>query len=503
MIISAVYILIFCALIFTLSFFRDTSINRLAFTAVFLLKIIAGFFLTWIYTHYYPDRQTADIFKYYDDAKIMFSSINNHHYFDYIKMISGIRNDTECFNQTYYNHMNHWFRHYDFGTYNDNHTIIRFNAIVMLFSFGNFYVHTIFMCFICFLGLTALYKTFASYFINKEKLLFAALFLIPTLVFWSSGVLKEGILLFALGFLFYSFFNAFILKKNMVLNIVCLVIASFLILINKNYLLLAVAPALLYFYCVDKFKITRPILFYSAFYIIVFFVGLLFSNYFLQNNLLETFSLKQRDFINVSKGGVFIQNDKNFVRIDPDKKIFLDTLSKNNFKIKIGSSYMYWTNEDLNDTLYIKNSTDTASFHLVWDLPLAGSTINISKLEPNIFSLAKTAPAALYNSLCKPSLLSSKSFLEKFSALENACVLLFLIICVWFKKQTYNRNLLALCLFICLIILLLIGYTTPVAGAIVRYKVPIMPFLLMCGILIIDENKFTFFNKTPTTLKNN
>jgi hypothetical protein len=131
----------------------------------------------------------------------------------------------------------------------------------------------------------------------------------------------------------------------------------------------------------------------------------------------------------------------------------------------------------------------------VWDLPIAGSTINIAKLDPTIFSLLKTAPVALYNSLCKPSLLSSKSFLEKFSALENACVLVFLIVCVWFKKQTYNRNIFALCLFICLIILLLIGYTTPVAGAIVRYKVPIMPFLVMCGLLIIDENKLKFFKK--------
>ena len=495
MIISAIYILVFCTLIFTLPFFRDEFITRLAFSSVFLLKIVAGFFLTWIYTHYYPDRQTADIFKYFDDAEILFSAIKNHHYIDYVKMISGLGNDSDYFNQTYYSQMNHWFRHYDFGTYNDNHTIIRFNALVMLFSFGNFYVHTIFMCLVCFLGLTALYKTFNPYFIRKEKVLFAVVFLIPTVVFWSSGVLKEGILFFALGFLFYSFFNAFILKKNISLNIVLLIIFSFLILINKNYLLLAVAPALLCFYCVHKFNIRRPVLFYAAFYMVAFFIGLLFSNYFPQNNLLETFSLKQRDFINVSKGGVFIQNDKNFVRIDPDKKIFLDTLSKNNFKIKQGSTYMYWTNEDLNDTLYTKNSTDTASFHLVWDLPVAGSTISIAKLDPTIFSLIKTAPAALYNSLCKPSLLSSKSFLEKFSALENACVLIFLIVCVWFKKQMYNRNIFALCLFICLIILLLIGYTTPVAGAIVRYKVPIMPFLLMCGILIIDENKLKFIKK--------
>ncbi|HEX7413491.1 MAG TPA: hypothetical protein VF411_05545, partial [Bacteroidia bacterium] len=101
--------------------------------------------------------------------------------------------------------------------------------------------------------------------------------------------------------------------------------------------------------------------------------------------------------------------------------------------------------------------------------------------------------------LCKPSLFSSKSFLERFSALENIFVLVFLIICIWFKKQHYNRNLFALCFFMCLVILLLIGYTTPVAGAIVRYKVSIMPFLLMCGILVLDEDKLKFFFKKAKT----
>jgi hypothetical protein len=497
MVLSCIYILIFCALIYLLPFFKDNAMKRRFFISAFLLKIVAGFFLTWIYTSYYPDRQTADIYKYFDDSKIIFSAFKNHNYVDYLKMISGIGNDNTYFNETYYSKMNHWFRHYDFGTYNDNHTIIRFNALAMLFSFQNFNVHTIIMCFVCFLGLTALYKAFVSYFVHKEKLLFAALFLIPSVVFWSSGVLKEGILLVALGFLFFSFFHVFILRKHILLNAICLLASSFLILIDKNYILLAVVPALLCFYSVNKFNITRPLLFYLGFYMVAFFMGLFFSNLFLENNLLEIFSLKQRDFINVSKGGVFIQNDTYFVRIDPTKKIFLDTLSKNNFKIKPGSSYMYWTNENFTDTLYTQNSTDTMKYHLVWDLPIAGSTINISRLDPTLFSLFKTAPAALYNSLCKPSLFSAKSFLERFSALENACVLIFLIVCVWFKKHSYNRNLFALCLFICLVILLLIGYTTPVAGAIVRYKVPIMPFLLLCGILIIDEKRLKFFFKKP------
>ncbi|MBS1647957.1 MAG: hypothetical protein JST67_11510 [Bacteroidetes bacterium] len=463
--------------------------KRWHFVSAFLLKIAAGFFLTWVYTNYYPDRQTADVFKYYDDSKIMYTSVQKKQYTDYAKMLLGVANNTPYFDSTYYNKMNHWYRHYDFGSYNDNHTIIRFNALVMLFSFQNFYVHTVFMCFLCFLGLTALFKTFAPYFIHKEVLLFLTLFFVPSVVFWSSGVLKEGILFFSLGFLFYACFHLFFTKGNRWLHLFTLVLSSWLLLINKNYLLLSAAPALLCFFLTTKFHLKKTMLFYGLFYTLSFLFIFFLSTIISEKNILENFSIKQRDFINVAKGGVFIQNNQYFARIDPDKKFFLDTLAKNQFKIKAGSRYMYWKNENLNDTLYTTYSKDTASYHLVWDLPVAQSTVSIGRIKPTFFSLLQNAPQALYNSLCKPSLASAKTFLEKISAMENALVLLFLMLCVCCKKETYNKNVMALCFFMAFIILLLIGYTTPVAGAINRYKIPILPFLLMCGLTVLDENK--------------
>lgn len=489
MLLVSFYIILFIVLIYALPFFKGELIHRGAVSAVFIIKIIAGFFLTWIYTKYYPERQAADIFKYFDDSKVIYSALQNHKYLDYLKMLTGTVNDNAYFDETYYNKMNHWYRMYDFN-YNDNHTIIRFNALVMLFSFGNFHVHTVFICFLALSGITALYKAFASNFKGKEKFLFVALFLIPSVVFWGSGVLKEGILLFALGFLFYSFINVFINKKSIVLNIVLLLFSVFLIVINKNYLLFAVLPALFCHYVVKKINIKRAFVFFTVLYglgcgaIVLFFP-----------EVLETLALKQRDFIAVAKGGTYLQNQQHIIRIAPDKKIFLDTITPKTFKIKPGSAYLCWKNDNPADTIFVTNSTDTATFKLLWDLPVAGSTIAIRKLEPNLFSFIKTAPFALYNSLCKPDLISSKSILEKLAAVENVFALLFLFFCIWFQKKEFDKNLLALCVFISLAILLLIGYTTPIAGAIIRYKVPVMPFLLMCGIVVLDEKRLKFFSK--------
>jgi len=500
MIAACLYTLLFSFLIYRFPFFESGHFNFKKIRAlnfVFLMKLGFGFALTWVYTHYYTDRQSADIFKYYDDAKIMFSALEKGNYSDYIKMVFGFSNDSPYFDESYYKQMNHWYRQYDFGTYNDNHTIIRFNALVMPMAFGSFHAHTVIMCFISLWGLTALYRAFKGFLPRKEKILFLSVFMIPSVLFWGSGVLKEGILLFALGFLFYSFFNVAMHKRKIPGNLFMLVFSVCLLLINKQYLLVAAVPALTCFFIVEKLSFPKPFLFYLGAYILAFGIAYGGSRYFSENDLLQTLSLKQRDFVALSKGGVFLQNGREFARVAPDKKEFLDSLSKKTFKIKPGSNYMYWKNENLADTLYAVNSADTSTWALVWDLPLAGSALEIPKLEPTFSSLFKTAPLAIYNSLAKPGLLSSRSMLERISAIENAMILLFLIACTALCRTGMNKNLFSLCFFLSITILFLIGYTTPVAGAIMRYKVPVLPFIMLCGVIIFDIHKIKLFADKP------
>jgi len=82
-------------------------------------------------------------------------------------MLLGIGNDSPYFD-AYYKEMNNWYRVFESNIYNDSHTIIRFNAAMRLFSFGYFNVHTVFMCFLSFTGLVALYRFFVRYFENKK-----------------------------------------------------------------------------------------------------------------------------------------------------------------------------------------------------------------------------------------------------------------------------------------------------------------------------------------------
>ncbi|MCC6836969.1 MAG: hypothetical protein IT234_00405, partial [Bacteroidia bacterium] len=209
-ILSLAYTTFFVFLIQKIRFFELSGISKKWVTGAFLLKVIAGFAVWAIYTFYYTDRATSDIYKYFDDSKVIFDALksNPSHY---LAMLTGIGNDGADFNQYYYQ-MNFWARAHDTNVLNDSHTIIRFNALVRLFSMGYFNVHTVFMCFLSFIGLVAIYKTFSEFLIDKKKELFFVVFLLPSVLFWGSGVLKEGILFFALGVMIYNFNRLFELK---------------------------------------------------------------------------------------------------------------------------------------------------------------------------------------------------------------------------------------------------------------------------------------------------
>src|SRR5205085_1236733 len=111
---------------------------------VFVLKIIAGCSLGFIYTYYYKDRTTADTFKFFDDSKVMFDQLLEHPK-DFFKMFTGIQGDSPTLVR-YYNNMNAW-NNKDV-LFNDNKTIIRLNVIFHLFSLGHYYVHVVFINFI-------------------------------------------------------------------------------------------------------------------------------------------------------------------------------------------------------------------------------------------------------------------------------------------------------------------------------------------------------------------
>ena len=194
---TSFYAVVFLVIILKWSFFKTENISSKYFGAVFILKILAGILLGYLYQKYFNG---GDTYVFFNDANTMFA-IGKSHPVDFIKMLSGFGNDHDL--KAYYSQLKNWNNHEYF--YTDSKTIIRINAAIRIFTFGYYNVHVVFFCFLSLTGLNGLFKIFSGFCARKEKELFVAIFLVPSVLFWTSGILKEGILVFALGIFLYSF----------------------------------------------------------------------------------------------------------------------------------------------------------------------------------------------------------------------------------------------------------------------------------------------------------
>jgi hypothetical protein len=164
--------------------------------AFFLLKVIAGTTLIAIYTYYYTDASKADIYRYFNDSVVV-SKLLCSQPFVWLKIMTGIGiNEAET---SHYLRQTMYFAHPPHDWVTDNTLIIRIHVLLNYLSFCNIYINTLLLNFLSFIGLVALLKAFAKYFSDNPKVLYFPLFLIPSVVFWSSGPLKEQLLFFFIG----------------------------------------------------------------------------------------------------------------------------------------------------------------------------------------------------------------------------------------------------------------------------------------------------------------
>ncbi|HBF88737.1 MAG TPA: hypothetical protein DDX39_08860 [Bacteroidales bacterium] len=418
------YVVVFIFLIYRLEFFQTNGISKRIISAIFILKILSGFGLIFIYTHYYKTRESADIYKYFDDAKVIYSAAYEAPV-DYLKMITGIDSDSDYLREMYFSKTNSWYKEWDYHLYNDNRTITRFNALAMLISNQSIYIHTIFMAFLSLIGLLSIYKVFVNYLKGKEKLLIIFTFLLPTVMLWSSGVLKEGILVFAFGIMFLGFYR--MIQKFSFRYLLLFSIGIALLSITKFYTLMAAIPGMIALLWIQKTNGKRPFLKFIIVHTLAF-IGVISNNY-----VLFVLYKKQVDF-----------------------QILIDGLTTQ-----------------------------------------VGSYISVPNLEPTALSFLKNAPIAFSNTFLRPHIFEVYSPVVFFAAAENLLIIMGLVLSLIFinKRKISNYSLLYFSIFFVVIMFILCGLVTPVMGALVRYKMPALPFLFIIFIMIVDIDKIKRFLK--------
>ena len=433
MIISILYFILFIYLLNKWSFFANKHISRKFLSLAFIFKIGISISLFWVYSDYYPNksmmskeefRDQADIFKYYDDSEVIYNALKDNP-IDFFKILFSINNNDEYFYNQYYINMNHWDTPYDTNFFNDSHTIIRINALIRIISFDNYFVHVLFFCMLSFIGLFALFKAIVDFFPKKENILKCVIFFTPSILLWNSGILKEPILFFSFGMIMLSIYNLSI-RNNKLLDTTILISMSIILFLIKFYVFFIFTSLIIPFIINHIKKVKYPIFSYVISISIFILLAFNLKHASKSLDLLYILDKKQESFLSESA---------------------------------------------------FKN---------------AGSYFEIQDLEPNITSITKAIPSGIYNCFTKPLPWNISSSIELPQAMENFIVILLIIIAVihLIKLKTYKKissyNFLTFCLLFAISNFILIGICTPVYGAIVRYKIIGLLFLLFSLLLLID-----------------
>jgi hypothetical protein len=408
-------------LILKWNFFRIEKLNSKWLILGFCIKLTMGIALWFIYTYYYTDRATADIYKYYDDALVIFNATKGD-WLLRLQFLSGFISDNDSFNLIIQN-TQHWDRNLN-EPFNDNPVLIRLNLFLLLISQGLFHIHTLFFSFVSFLGSIALLKFFKQYSSAPTKVLFLILFIVPSIIFWSSGVLKEAWLFFCLGFGLLFFQN--LMSKQNAKNLIGFFVFVFLLYHIKPYVILSMIPALVFLRLDSLFQWKNKT---KAFFI---------SQIAIFTLLLSSYS------------------DKIFQIIKQKKSAFVELAVESKANSLI----------------------DTDSYNNLLDV---------------LFKL----PTALFTTLFRPGLWEVTGVFTLLSAVENFLFIGILALPILFFKKPNPKEVMLVLFSLSFIVILgsLIGLTTPVLGAIVRYKIPLLPFYLIAVFTFVDFKKIPFINK--------
>lgn len=453
----------------------------------FSIKVLIGIVFIFIYTH--PDTNNSvpsDTMRFMKESKIL----NNVFYEsskDYFTLLFGFSENKRLISK-YLSETFLW----DAGSYtlvNDSRNLIRLNSVIHFISLGSTFIHNLFMCIISLIGVKQIFLSFEKYTKLNKTLFFFVIILIPSLIFWTSGILKEPILFLGIGL-----FTRTLLVRDKSWGRVMLGLFSLLILLSfKPYNLICTIPAILFvFYNLTILKKSMLKSFLAM--IITIALGIvIFPNQRVKT--VNYLSRKQFDFDHIGKGGVFTDlNDSSllYFHMKDYDKIRIN-LKDSSLQIRSKTDVQIVSKKHTFNTIDSFKEASKEKFKIVYNVGGALSYIKTTPINNSFFQLIKNVPEALINSLLRPFPNDPGSSLKFFALLELWLIfslLLFAIINA--RKINFIEKRIVFSLLIFIISLsLVIGFTTPVLGAIFRYRFLNLLAMVIISIIIIDPKKIT------------
>ena len=391
-----------------------------------MAKIFGGIAVCLVYALYYGG---GDTLNYYNDC-IVLINLGQKSVMNIFKFMVGP--DLSLY---YEIDSNTGYMEY----FSDAHAraVVKLTVWLCMLSFKSFIGMTMLLATISYWAIWRLYQVLILEF---PKLVFefaVALFFIPSVFFWGSGLLKDTITFSAVCLFSSSYFIILTQRKEFAKNIFFIIISSALLIWIKPYIFFALLPgSFLWFGGIQLEKV--------------------------QNNLMKSLSTPFLIIFSLISGYFMLNLMSGF----------LGDYSLDNVLDKAAVTQM-----------------DLKSEHY------QGSSYDIGDFDPTVQGILSKMPAAINAALFRPYIWESYNITMIFSGLENLFMLLFTIYLV-VKLKVYNlfrlmfkHRILFFTVYFSLFFAFSVGLTTANFGSLVRYKIPAIPFYLISLIIISTTYK--------------
>ena len=305
-------------------------------------------------------------------------------------------------------------------------SVSRYSALFYLLGAKSFIITSFLVCCFSFIGLWKFYRLLNILYPGYEKGLAYIVLFLPSVAFWGSGIMKDSYTASSACWLTYNFYMVLILRKKVLVNAIFLLINLFIIVNMKPYVILSLLPGIILWLNSAYLKKIKN--FFLKILILPFLsVVVLIIGFFIFQNL-------------SSLMGVYGEVD---TAIEQAQVIRSDLLRSDQY---------------------------------------GSNNYDIGKFDGSLISLISVAPNAIFTALFRPFLWEIGSPTMVFSAIENFILIVFtlytLIRVSPFKvlRTLLREPFLLYCLIFSILFAFGVGIAGTNFGAMVRYKIPLMPF---------------------------
>ena len=408
----------------------------------FLLKIIGSFSFAMIYQFYYRGGDTICFFFW---ARAISQTLFNQptDWFNHIFL-----NSYDSFVQIY---TSSWAKEASGGLFDcfwlfryggSDPFFMKITSFICLLGFNLYLPTTFLFATISFICNWKLFLVFLDMFPTKKDLFAKVILFVPSVFFWGSGILKDSITFSALSMLTYALYFGLIKREKFSKHLFVAILLGYLITLIKGYIILAFIPGASYWVFSnykDKIRNSTLRTIFTPFFI---FLGLIFSIFMINN-------------LSTSAG-----------------RFSLDNLEK--------------------------TTKDYQSWHTVASEGGSGYSLGGVTEDFSVGNLLSKFPLAVNVTLFRPYIWEVNNIVMVFSALESLAILLFTVFTFLkigiFKslQLILNNSTIIFCFLFSIFFAFSVGFTSYNFGALVRYKIPCIPFYLAAiAMLRVKSGKFS------------